>query len=202
MRQRGRPAAKRRQRLHRCLLLSAGRPLWHRLIAPALSLGLLSGCDATWLLGQRLTGDWCLPSTTAGGEALILRLSGQGTGLMSLIPGTEPSVPFDWREDRDRLLLLQPGSQEVAYTVPIVADAQGQPQLMLPGLGSLLNLNLRRCTGTATQPSGTPGPSSAAPRSADPSSAIALAVALGAGVVLLLVTAISVVVIQRSRDDD
>lgn len=183
--------------------------LRRRLIAPALSLGLLSACDGTTLLGQRLTGDWCLPSSSSsGGEALILRLSSHGTGLMSLIPGTEPSLPLDWREDRDRLLLMQPGSQEIAYTVPIVADPQGRPQLMLPGLGSLLNLNLRRCAGTAATPGtlGTPGgrpdPANAAPLSVDPSSALTMAVVLGAGMVVLLVGAIAVVIIQRGRDDD
>lgn len=178
--------------------------LRQRLIAPALTLGLLSGCDGTNLLGQRLTGDWCLPTSrsSSGGEALILRLSSNGTGLMSLIPGTEPSLPLDWREDRDRLLLMQPGSQEIAYTVPIVADAQGRPQLMLPGLGSMLDLNLRRCASTAATP-GTPGGTSdPAPLSVDSSSAVTLAVVLGAGVVLLLVGAIAVVAIQRGRDDD
>ncbi|MEY3735944.1 MAG: hypothetical protein RLZZ624_1003 [Cyanobacteriota bacterium] len=180
--------------------------LRQRLIAPALALGLLSACDGSNLLGQRLSGDWCLPTgSSTGGEALILRLSGNGTGLLSLIPGTEPSLPLDWREDRDRLLLMQPGSQQIAYTVPIVADAQGQPQLMLPGLGSLLNLNLRRCAGTAATP-GTPGTPSGtadpAPLSVDSSSAVTLAVVLGAGVGLLLVGAIAVVAIQRGRDDD
>ena len=188
----------------------------------ALLLALLSACDGQGLLGSRLGGNWCLPGSNTSGEALILTLSGDGTGLMTLIPGTRPSVPFDWREDRERLLLLQPGSQEVAYTVPIVTDAQGQPQLMIPGLGSLLNINLQRCRGggpAATVPPGTmpptgwpgagpaPGNAPIAPAPASPganeaSGAVTLAVVLGGVMLLLLAGAIAVVVILQGRHED
>ena len=121
-----------------------------RRVAPLVALGgLLAGCEGSGLLGSRLSGNWCIPASASSGELLMLSLSGDGTGLLALIPGTRPSLPLDWREDRQRLLLLQPGSQEIAYTVPIVTDAQGQPQLMVPGLGSLLDLHLQRCGTTA-----------------------------------------------------
>ena len=181
-------------------------------------LGLLAGCDGTGLLGNRLSGTWCIPASGSSGESVVLSLSGDGTGLMTLIPGTRPSIPFDWREDRQRLLLLQPGSQEIAYTVPITTDAQGQPQLMLPGLGSLFNLNLQRCVGNAppatVPPAGWPppqpgGPANSAPAQpgttpvpVDSNGALTLAVILVMAIVLLLGGAIAVMVIIRGRDDD
>lgn len=190
---------------------------WRRigqgLTLPALALGLLSACDGSGLIGHRLSGDWCLPTGSDGRQALILSLSGDGTGLMALIPGTRPSLPFDWREDRERLLLLEPGGQVVAYTVPIVADAQGQPQLMIPGLGSLLDTNLRRCaTAAATPgppavlpPAGGPAPlppPTAAPVASDSSGVVTLAVVLGGAMLLLLAGAITVVLLLRGNDED
>jgi len=185
---------------------------------PALILGLLAGCDGTGLLGNRLSGTWCLPASGSSGESVVLSLSGDGTGLMTLIPGSRPSIPFDWREDRQRLLLLQPGSQEIAYTAPITADAQGQTQLMLPGLGSLFNLNLHRCVGNAPPatlpPAGLPSPApggppstapaqpNTAPEAIDSHGALTLAVILVIALVLLLGGAITVMMVLRGREDD
>ena len=181
-----------------------------RRVAPLVALGgLLAGCEGSGLLGSRLSGNWCIPASASSGELLMLSLSGDGTGLLALIPGTRPSLPLDWREDRQRLLLLLPGSQEIAYTVPIVTDAQGQPQLMVPGLGSLLDLHLQRCGTTAgatpIPPTGWPSAPPSSPASPAPgldgNGATTLVVVLGGLLLVLIVGGITVALILRGRDD-
>ena len=185
-----------------------------RWAAPLAALvGLLAGCEGSGLVGSRLSGNWCIPASANSGELLMLSLSSDGTGLLALIPGTRPSLPLDWREDRQRLLLLQAGSQEIAYTVPIVPDAQGQPQLMIPGLGSLLDLNLQRCrsntTASPVPPSGWPSaPPSTLPAPATPAAgidangAMTVLLVLGGLLLILVVGGIAMVVILQGRDDD